>query len=296
MATQPKPFYAGAKFPQDKRLLVAAVVIVAAIAAFYFVSTQHGPKEADKNPSLNMTEKMLYSKTEIDKLIKEQLSKNESVQKARPEAMDKPASSRKLKTAMAAFIKKEEAERPAPTNIKKSEKLGVPTGSKVKAYLANAIYSLNVTSPVIAVMDQDFTKNGKILIPKGTQFIGDAAVIKSRDRVNVRFASMVFPDGKEMKVSAMALGLDGSGGIRGKVDKQTNKSVFKAIGETLIAGGALVMGNSSGGPISLNDELRLNAARNLTDDARNSLNQVKVEESVSVEANAPIQVLFLNPI
>jgi hypothetical protein len=98
-----------------------------------------------------------------------------------------------------------------------------------------------------------------------------------------------------MKVSAMALSLDGSGGIRGKVDKQTNKSVFKAVGETLVAGGALLFGNSgNAGPISLTDELRLNAARNLTDDARSSLNQVKVEESVTVDAYVPILVLFLN--
>ena len=92
---------------------------------------------------------------------------------------------------------------------KQSQELGVPTGVKIKAHLANAIFSFNVSSPVIAVVDEDYGKDDVTLIPKGTQFIGDAGIVKSRDRVNVKFSTMVLPDGREMPVKAMALSLDG---------------------------------------------------------------------------------------
>jgi type IV secretory pathway VirB10-like protein len=179
----------------------------------------------------------------------------------------------------------------SPTN----EDLGLPTGSKIKAHLANAIFSFNVTSPVVAVVDEDFIKDEKIIIPKGTQFIGDAGILKSRDRINVRFSVMVLPGGKEIKVNAMALSLDGSGGIKGKVDKQGGKSILKSIGEMVLAAGTVVLGTKDRA-VTLEDELRLNAARNLSDDARDGLNQVKIEESISTQAYTPILILFLDPL
>lgn len=281
---------------KDKRFVMAGIVILS--IAMTFMLTQNHPltKKTKMNPANKAEEGALYSKSQIDALIKEQLSKKDADPKEknqRPENTSIP--SRKLKTGIAVFVKKEEVVKPQSNVETKNKHLGIATGSKLKAHLANAIFSFNVTSPVVAVVDEDFVKDDEVVVAKGTQFIGDAAVQKSRDRINVRFSVMVTPDGKETRVSAMALSLDGSGGIKGKVDRQSDKSMFKSIGETLLAGSAIVLGNR-GGAMSLNDELRLNTARNLSDDARDSLNQIKIEESVSVEAYTPILVLFLDPL
>lgn len=236
-----------------------------------------------------------YSKSEIENLIKEQTAKEmEKNETEKPRSSVSSSAKRKLDAKIAVYVKEEpkDSKETAERKERKQEKPGIPTGARIKAHLTNAIFSFNVTSPVIAVADENFSKIGKMFIPKGTQFIGEAGIVQSRDRVNIRFSTMVFPNGREMKIRAMALGLDGSGGIKGKVDKQTDKSILKAAGETVLAGAALVLGTRNQ-PLTLTDELRLNTARNLTDDAQDALNEVKVEKSIAVDAGTPLQILFL---
>jgi len=60
----------------------------------------------------------------------------------------------------------------------------------------------------------------------------------------------------------------------------------------VLAGAAMVLGTRDRA-LTLEDELRLNASRNLTDDAQEALNQVRIEESITVEAYTPILILFL---
>lgn len=239
-----------------------------------------------------------YSKSEIENLIKEQTAREmEKKESEKPKPSISSSAKRKLDSKIAVYVKEEskESREVVARKESKKEKPGISTGARIKAHLTNAIFSFNVTSPVIAIADENFSKIGKMFIPKGTQFIGEAGIVQSRDRVNIRFSTMVFPDGREMKIRAMALGLDGSGGIKGKVDKQMDKSILKAAGEIGLAGAALVLGTRNE-PLSLQDELRLNASRNLTDDAQNALSEVKVEKSITVDAYTPLQILFLESI
>jgi type IV secretory pathway VirB10-like protein len=87
------------------------------------------------------------------------------------------------------------------------------------AVLQTAIFSYNLESPVIAETEFDIIYLDKVMIPKGTKIIGYASVLKSADRVNVFFHTMVFPNGQEIKFSGLALHTDGSAGIPGKVKK-----------------------------------------------------------------------------
>lgn len=298
MTSEPKSFYAKPKLSlmKNKRLVIAGAIGIGVVMLFFLYQNEHAHKNAQIKPPSRTEENTLYSKAEIDALIKDQLSKREFDQKNKYQHSDlKTSASRKLKTAIAVYVKKKEEVKSLAQVSVKNKTLGIPTGSKLKAHLANAIFSFNVTSPAVAVVDEDFSKDGEVIIPKGTEFIGDAGILKSVDRINVRFSVMVLPSGKELKVSAMALSLDGSGGIRGKVDRQDDKSIFKVLGETTLAAGAVVLGTQNRA-LTLEDELRLNTARNLSDDARGALNQVKIEESITVEAYTLIQILFLSPL
>lgn len=97
------------------------------------------------------------------------------------------------------------------------------TGFMFEAVLRTAIFSYNLQTPVIAETEYDITFNDKVMVPKRTKIIGYASVVKSFDRVNVLFHTIVFPDGSEIKFSGMALHTDGSAGIPGKVKKHKEK-------------------------------------------------------------------------
>ena len=291
--SEPKSFFTKTElsFTKNKKLFVFVGAGIGLLLLLLFSNQYSGNHKIKPLPQKE--ENALYTKAQIDNFIKEQLSKKELDQKDKTQHVQaKSPETRKIKTAMAVFMKKEEEKELSHEMNHKNEASGVPTGSKIKAHLANSIFSFNVSSPAVAVVDEDFIRGEEVVIPKGTQFIGDAGVLKSQDRINVRFSAMVLPDGKEKKVSAMALSLDGSGGIKGKVDKQTDKSIFKALGETVLAGSAVIFGRNDRA-LSLQDELRLNASRNLSEDARGALNDIKVEESITVQAYTPILVLFL---
>lgn len=175
----------------------------------------------------------------------------------------------------------------------KSEPLGIPSGTRIPALLSNRIFSFNVAAPVIALIDRDFKWKDKVVIPKGTQFLGEASIVKSIDRINVRFDTLIFPDGKELKVRAMVLSPDGAGGIKGKVQKHRDIKALKAVGETLLGGVSLFSGGVRGGAFSMEDQLRLNLTQNLTNQAAQDLRSVRVDESITAEAYTPIDVMIL---
>jgi len=295
MADIPKTFLQDHK-KMDKKaiILVGSAALIFLVAVLFLMSSSKRVKRPAKPKASAEERRDVYSKTEIETLIKGQIAEEMEKTDAKKPKEATSERGRKLGSPIAVFIKKDEEPRTARseggTNLDKE--MGISTGTKIKAFLSNAIFSFNIASPVVAVTDEDVSKDGKVIIPKGTQFIGEAAIVKSRDRVNVQFSAMVMPDGRESRVRAMALSLDGSGGVKGKVDKQLDKSVLKAAGEIILGGAALVVGTSNRA-MTLEDELRLNAARNLTDDARGALSQVRPEESIRVEAYTPILVLAL---
>ncbi|MFH0984269.1 MAG: TrbI/VirB10 family protein [Candidatus Omnitrophota bacterium] len=171
--------------------------------------------------------------------------------------------------------------------------LGLPSGTKIPARLSNRIFSFNVAAPVIAQVIRDFKWQENIVIPRDSKFLGEASVLKTLDRINVKFETLIFPDGRELRVRAMALSEDGSGGIKGKVDKHRDMKTLKAIGETLLGGASLFVGGAGQGPYNLEDQLRVNLATSLTGQAAQDLRSVKTEESVTVETDTSIQVILL---
>lgn len=205
---------------------------------------------------------------------------------------------RKLDSAMAVYVLEKQPERNSQTETKhkKDSVLGLPSGTKIPALLQDRVFSFNVAAPVLAVLAKDFMVRDKVVIPEKSKFLGEASVVKSLDRINVSFNLLVFPDGTERRIHAIALSEDGAAGIKGKVDKQTDKKVLKAIGESVLSVGTLFLGGRSTDPFSLEDQLRINAAQNFADEARRDLREVKVEKSVTAEAYQPVYVLLLDAV
>jgi len=131
------------------------------------------------------------------------------------------------------------------------------------------------------------------LIPKGSLFLGEASAQKSLDRINISFNRMVLPSGEEVRIRAMALSGDGTGGIQGKVNKHRDKAVFKALAETALSGLGLFTGGIRREAVSMTDTLRMNASSSLLEMAKKDLDSVKTDSSITVEAFKTFQILFL---
>ncbi len=94
-----------------------------------------------------------------------------------------------------------------------SERL--PMGTTIPAKLINTVLSSDSNSPVIAEIVEDTFWKGVLTIPAGTRAIGQGVLDDGTERLQVRFQTLVFPDGEQHSLSALALLGDGSSGIPG---------------------------------------------------------------------------------
>ncbi len=112
----------------------------------------------------------------------------------------------------------------------------VPLGSMVRCILIHNIVTNNFNAPVIAQVWEDFYFNGELLLPFGTRIYGTAFAGRERDRISVKFDNIVFQDGKTLKIDAIGLSKDGSGGLTGTVIDNRNKKIFIQMAMNFLGG------------------------------------------------------------
>ncbi len=274
----------------------AVLVLPVALAAVVF---RPRPRQARVRPDVRREEKReVITRAMIDRAI--ELSAKEKREAVPTPRQRVGGEKRKFDAGMAVYLPEKQIDLPSSARSLRPDredlKLGLPSGTKVPALLSSRVFSFNVAAPVLALVAKDFAWQGRTVIPKDSRFFGEAGVLKSIDRINVTFDLLIFPDGREIRVRAMALSEDGSSGVKGKIEKHGDVKVLKAIGETLLAGSSLFVGGGRRNPYSLEDQLRMNLAQNLTDQAGQDLRSIRVDKSVTVEAYTPIQVILLEPV
>lgn len=99
----------------------------------------------------------------------------------------------------------------------------LPLGTTIVAKLVNSVLSTDSNSPVIAEIPEAIDWKGSILIPQGTRAIGQGMLDDNTQRLQVRFHTLVFPDGDQHSISAIALLGDGSSGIAGDFHSRSLK-------------------------------------------------------------------------
>lgn len=108
-------------------------------------------------------------------------------------------------------------QRTATQIIKNGEPDALPMGSAIPVALIGNVESTDSNSPVTAIILVDALSPGQgVVIPRGTKAIGHGQLDVSRKRLQVRFSTLVFPDGEQFSVSALAAMPDGSSGITGR--------------------------------------------------------------------------------
>ncbi len=102
----------------------------------------------------------------------------------------------------------------------------VPLGSMIKCLLIHNIVTNNFKSPVVVQVWENFNFGGKLLLPFGTRIYGTARAGRERDRILVTFHTIMFQDGKEVKIKALGLSEDGSAGLTGWIVNKHNKKLI----------------------------------------------------------------------
>ncbi len=180
----------------------------------------------------------------------------------------------------------------------KGAQFQLPSGTEITAHTTNSISS-GLDSPVVAVVDRDIELSGSVVIPRGSRVIGNTAgAIKNR--VNVRFTSLILPDQSEVPISGLALMRDGSAGLVGKA-QGSSRPVLAGVGR--VATGAAVLATQFFGrsgslnqPFSQADYLRNQAATEIASEGTrltNRLQQPLAVPIVNVAANQSIRIFLL---
>jgi hypothetical protein len=178
--------------------------------------------------------------------------------------------------------------------------LQLPAGTEILAHTTNAISS-GLDSPVVAVVVQAVNLVDVLFFPQGARAFGNTAGAV-RNRVNVRFSSLVLPDGREIEFSGLALMKDGSAGLVGKV-QGTGHPVLAGTGR--VATGAAVLATQFAGSAKLNqpfseaDLLRNQFAAEIASQGNRLSNRLQAPLALSivnVPANQPIRIFLMAPI
>jgi type IV secretory pathway VirB10-like protein len=109
-------------------------------------------------------------------------------------------------------------ERSASQIIKRGDASGdlLPMGTQVRVRLAGQVESMDASSPVTATLLEDaLSPSQTVVIPKGTKVIGTGQLDANRERLQVHFHTLVFPDGEQFGLAAIAAMPDGSSGLGG---------------------------------------------------------------------------------
>lgn len=187
---------------------------------------------------------------------------------------------------------KQDVQLSAPA-LETGKPLGVPLGTQVLALLKTKIFSFNIENHVEAEVMKDVYYLGKLGIPKGTKLFGTVSVLHSENRVNVRFHRLLLPWGEERTCQAVAHALDGSGGIKGKVNRHWLKKSFSILGKTALSGLTLFTVPNRQSAFSIDDQLRLTAASNLAQEGYRELDTLRIDKSITVPGGIMIKIIFL---
>ena len=175
--------------------------------------------------------------------------------------------------------------------------IGLPPGTRLRARLDSAVNTA-VRTPVVAVVEYNYEARGEIVIPAGTKVFGHLDAADSSGFVDVRFDSMVLPEGSSVDLEAAATDRQFRP-LRGKVEgrhRGKNILVRSVAGVGQIA--ATLAGRGSlNQPLSEGDLLRERVSDNIAQASDQEVNKLAVAEHlvVTIPADTEIYVVLQKP-
>lgn len=187
--------------------------------------------------------------------------------------------------------------RPQESNSAPDLGIGMPPGTRLRARLESAA-STAVQTPVVAVVEYNYERNGEIVVPAGAKVFGRLEAADRSGYIGVRFDSMMLPDGSSVRIEAAATDLE-LRPLKGKVEgKHTGKNIlvrsFAGIGEIA----ATLAGRSSlNQPLSEGDLLREKISNNIAQASDQQVASLAISEHlvISVSAGTELYVVLQKP-
>jgi hypothetical protein len=172
--------------------------------------------------------------------------------------------------------------------------LGLATGTRLRARLESAA-STAVRTPVLAVIEYNYERDGEIIVPAGAKAIGH---IQNGDRsgyVDIQFDSLLMPDGAVVPIEAAATGLD-LRPLKGKVEgKNTGKNfLVRSLSGIGQVGSMLVGQGSLNQPLSESDLMRERVSNNVGEAGDEEVSRLAIAQHivVTISADTPIYVVL----
>jgi hypothetical protein len=173
-------------------------------------------------------------------------------------------------------------------------RLGLATGTRLRARLESAA-STAVRTPVLAVIEYNYERDGEIIVPAGAKAVGH---IRNGDRsgyVDVQFDSLLMPDGAVVPIEAAATGLD-LRPLKGRVEgKNTGKNVLVRSLSGIGQAGAMLVGQGSlNQSLSESDLMRERVSNNAGEAGDEEVSRLAITQHivVTISADTPIYVVL----
>jgi len=172
--------------------------------------------------------------------------------------------------------------------------LGLATGTRLRARLESAA-STAVRTPVLAVIEYNYERDGEIIVPAGAKAVGH---IRNGDRsgyVDIQFDSLLTPDGAVVPIEAAATGLD-LRPLKGKVEgKNTGKGVLVRSLSGIGQAGSMLAGQGGlNQPLSESDLMRERVSNNVGEAGDEEVSRLAITQHivVTISADTPIYVVL----
>jgi hypothetical protein len=168
--------------------------------------------------------------------------------------------------------------------------LGLATGTRLRARLESAA-STAVRTPVLAVIEYNYERDGEIIIPAGAKAVGH---IRNGDRsgyVDIQFTSLLMPDGAVVPIEAAATDLS-LRPLKGKVEgKNTGKNVLVRSLSGIGQAGAMLLGQGSlKQPLNELDLIRERVGSNIGEAGNEEVSRLEVTQHIVVTISADTSI------
>ena len=172
--------------------------------------------------------------------------------------------------------------------------LGLPTGTRLRARLETAA-STAVRTPVLAVIEYNYERDGEIVVPAGAKAVGQIQEADRSGYMRTQFDTLLLPDGANIPIQAAAADLQ-MRPVRGKVEgKNTGKNVLVRSLSGIGQAGAMLVGRGSlNQPLSESDLMRERLGNNIGQASDEEISRLAITARVvvSVSAGTPIYVVL----
>ena len=172
--------------------------------------------------------------------------------------------------------------------------LGLAIGTRLRARLESAA-STAVRTPVLAVIEYNYERDGEIVVPAGARVVGHLQDADRSGYVRIEFDSLMMPDGATVPIQAAATDLE-MRPLKGKVEgKNTVKNVLvrslSGIGQV---GATLVGRGNLNQPLSESDLVRERVSNNIGEAGDEQISRMTVTQHivVTISADTPIYVVL----